>query len=130
MTFARRGPIGQEIPVVMQGDTAYDLRGLTHDIDGAFLASGGIAAARAALAAGELPELETASLRVGAPIARPGKIVCVGLNYRDHAEETGAAIPAEPVVFMKDPSTLVGPFDTVLILAAPPRPTGRSSSVW
>jgi 2-keto-4-pentenoate hydratase/2-oxohepta-3-ene-1,7-dioic acid hydratase in catechol pathway len=124
VTFARRGPIGQEIPVIMQGDTAYDLRGLTHDIDGAFLASGGIAAARAALAAGELPELETASLRVGAPIARPGKIVCVGLNYRDHAEETGAAIPAEPVVFMKDPSTLVGPFDTVLI------PRGSTKTDW
>ena len=49
------------------------------------------------------------------PIARPGKIVCIGLNYRDHAEETGAAVPAEPVVFMKDPSTVVGPFDDVLI---------------
>lgn len=110
--------------MVMRGDTAYDLRGLTHDIDGAFLASGGIAAARAALAAEELPELETASLRVGAPIARPGKIVCVGLNYRDHAEETGAATPAEPVIFMKDPSTLVGPFDTVLI------PRGSTKTDW
>jgi 2-keto-4-pentenoate hydratase/2-oxohepta-3-ene-1,7-dioic acid hydratase in catechol pathway len=71
--------------------------------------------ARAALAAGSLPALETAGARVGAPIARPGKIVCVGLNYRDHAAETGAAIPERPVIFMKDPGTMVGPYDDVLV---------------
>jgi len=54
-------------------------------------------------------------LRIGSPIARPPKVVCIGLNYRDHAEETGAELPAEPVVFMKDPFTVVGPFDDVLI---------------
>jgi len=124
VTFARRGPIGQEIPVIVAGEKAFDLRGLTADIDGAFFASGGIAAARAAFAAGELAELETEGLRIGAPIARPGKIVCVGLNYRDHAEETGAAIPTEPVVFMKDSTTLVGPFDTVLI------PRGSTKTDW
>ncbi|GAB3960248.1 fumarylacetoacetate hydrolase family protein [Micromonospora vulcania] len=61
------------------------------------------------------PLAGAADLRIGAPISRPGKIVCIGLNYRDHAAETGAAIPTEPVVFMKDPCTVVGPFDTVLI---------------
>ncbi|GLI27754.1 2-hydroxyhepta-2,4-diene-1,7-dioate isomerase [Agromyces rhizosphaerae] len=116
MNIARLGNPGEEIPVLQHDGVSYDLRGLTADIDGAFLAGGGIARAGAALDAGELPVLAGAGdLRVGAPIARPGKIVCIGLNYRDHAEESGLAVPAEPVVFMKDPSTMVGPYDDVLI---------------
>ncbi len=115
MNFARLGPVGSEIPVLQHDGASYDLRPITADIDGAFLAGGGIAAARAALEKGELPELDAADLRVGAPIARPGKIVCIGLNYADHAAEGGMAIPEEPVIFMKDPTTMVGPFDDVLI---------------
>ncbi len=116
MTFGRLGDAGSEIPVVHRDGRAYDLRLLTADIDGAFLASGGLARATAAVDEGRLEELADAgSLRVGAPIAAPGKIVCIGLNYHDHAAETGAAVPSEPVVFMKDPSTIVGPFDDVLI---------------
>lgn len=115
MNFARLGPVGSEIPVLQHDGASFDLRPITADIDGAFLAGGGIAAARAALEKGELSELDAADLRVGAPIARPGKIVCIGLNYADHAAEGGMAIPAEPVIFMKDPTTMVGPFDDVLI---------------
>ncbi|HEY4270022.1 MAG TPA: fumarylacetoacetate hydrolase family protein [Galbitalea sp.] len=116
MAFARLGEFGNEIPVLQQDGESYDLRSLTADIDGAFLASDGIRRARAAVSGGSLPKLDGASsLRVGAPIANPTKIVCIGLNYRDHAEETHAALPAEPVVFMKDPSTIVGPFDTVFV---------------
>jgi 2-keto-4-pentenoate hydratase/2-oxohepta-3-ene-1,7-dioic acid hydratase in catechol pathway len=116
MNIARLGPIGAEIPVLQRDGVSYDLRGIAADIDGAFLASGGVDRARTALESDDLPELEGASgLRVGAPIARPGKVVCIGLNYRDHAAESGAAVPAEPVVFMKDPSTVVGPYDDVLI---------------
>jgi 2-keto-4-pentenoate hydratase/2-oxohepta-3-ene-1,7-dioic acid hydratase in catechol pathway len=116
MRIARLGTPGTEIPVIVQNETYYDLRSVTADIDGAFLAGGGLATAAAALAAGSLPVLDgAAGLRVAAPITQPTKIVCVGLNYRDHAEETGAAIPAEPVLFMKDPSTLGGAFDDVLI---------------
>ena len=95
-----------------------DLRGLLDggDIGPVFFASGGLARVAEAVAAGGLPVLDGHDgARVGAPVAQPGKIVCIGLNYRDHAAETGAAIPAEPVVFMKDPSTVVGPFDTVSI---------------
>lgn len=125
MTFARLGPLGDEIPVLWHDDLAYDLRPITADIDGAFLAGGGIAAARQAIADGRLSAVDGAdALRVGAPIARPGKIVCIGLNYRDHAEETGAAIPAEPVVFMKDPTTVIGPFDDVHI------PRGSVKTDW
>ena len=115
MRFARLGPVGSEIPVVLHDGGAFDLRSIAADIDGAFFAADGIAAARAALAAGTLPAVATEGVRVGAPIARPGKIVCVGLNYSDHAEETGATLPDEPVIFMKDPSTMVGAFDDVLI---------------
>jgi 2-keto-4-pentenoate hydratase/2-oxohepta-3-ene-1,7-dioic acid hydratase in catechol pathway len=116
MSFARLGDQGSEIPVLKSGGASYDLRSLTRDIDGAFLADSGFARAKAALESGTLAILDGAdALRVGPPLARPNKIVCIGLNYRDHAEETHAAIPAEPVVFMKDPSTLVGPYDDVLI---------------
>lgn len=116
MRIARLGRPGGEIPVVEVEGVSYDLRTITEDVDGAFLSSQGVQRAREALASGSLPELVDAeSLRVGAPIRPPGKIVCVGLNYRDHAQESHAEVPAEPVVFMKDPSTVVGPYDTVYI---------------
>jgi 2-keto-4-pentenoate hydratase/2-oxohepta-3-ene-1,7-dioic acid hydratase in catechol pathway len=116
MTFSRLGEPGRESPVLVHDGVSYDLRPLTDDLDGAFLAGGGLERAERALEAGELAPLEGAEgLRVGAAIARPGKVVCIGLNYRDHAEETGATLPEEPVVFMKDPSTVVGPFDQILI---------------
>ncbi|MEU4402745.1 fumarylacetoacetate hydrolase family protein [Micromonospora orduensis] len=125
MNFLRLGPAGREIPVVQHDGTSYDLRTLTADLDGAFWSADGIARTRAALEGGDLAELPDAGvLRVGAPVARPNKIVCIGLNYRDHAAETGAPLPAEPVVFMKDPMTLVGPFDDVLI------PRGSTQTDW
>ncbi|MFD0823528.1 fumarylacetoacetate hydrolase family protein, partial [Micromonospora zhanjiangensis] len=75
-----------------------------------------------ALAARDLPEGlgvqltgEESPVRVGAPVARPGKVVCIGLNYRDHAAETGAPVPDRPVVFLKDPATVIGPYDRVLV---------------
>ncbi|MEY9967755.1 2-keto-4-pentenoate hydratase/2-oxohepta-3-ene-1,7-dioic acid hydratase in catechol pathway [Streptacidiphilus sp. MAP12-16] len=126
MRFLRIGPSGAERPALLGSDetTAYDLSGLTGDIDGAFLArlldegagEGRSAAEIAALAErGELPVIDLAGQRLGAPLARPGKVVCIGLNYRDHAAETGAEIPAEPVVFMKASNTVVGPYDEVLV---------------
>nr|WP_196790218.1 fumarylacetoacetate hydrolase family protein [Streptomyces caniscabiei] len=121
----RVGAPGEERPAVRTDDgTLLDLSSLASDIDGAFLASGGVDRARAAVEAGALPGLDTDGLRVGAPVARPGKLICVGLNYRDHAAETGAAIPPRPVVFMKDPSTVVGPYDEVLI------PRGSVKTDW
>jgi 2-keto-4-pentenoate hydratase/2-oxohepta-3-ene-1,7-dioic acid hydratase in catechol pathway len=101
-----------------------DLSSVAGDIDGAFLASGGVGRVRAAVEAGGLPEFDAEGLRVGAPFARPGKVICVGLNYRDHAAETGAAVPLRPVVFMKDPGTVVGPYDEVLI------PRGSVRTDW
>ncbi len=126
MKLLRVGEPGREVPAVLSDDDRIlDLSALTADIDGAFLAGDGLERVRAALAAGELPELAgPAAGRIGAPVARPGKVVCIGLNYRDHAEETGAQIPPRPVVFMKAPYTVVGPNDTVLI------PRGSVKTDW
>ncbi|MEU6009521.1 fumarylacetoacetate hydrolase family protein [Streptomyces sp. NPDC047453] len=125
MKLLRIGEPGAEMPAVLGDDgTAFALTGLTTDIDGLFLATGGVDRVRQALAEGSLPRVEVAGRRIGAPVARPGKVVCVGLNYRDHAEETGAAVPERPVVFMKDPSTVVGPHDPVRI------PRGSFKTDW
>lgn len=114
--FGRLGEPGAEFPVVSVDGVIHDLRGLTTDVNAAFVGSDFVTATRHALAGGDLPEVRDAELRrIGAPIVAPGKIVCIGLNYRDHARETGAQIPAEPVVFMKDPGTVIGPFDQILI---------------
>ncbi|MBE1594923.1 MULTISPECIES: fumarylacetoacetate hydrolase family protein [Streptomyces] len=125
MKLLRVGAPTEERPAVRTDDgRLLDLSSVASDIDGAFLASGGVDRARAAVEAGGLPVLDTEGLRIGAPLARPGKIVCVGLNYRDHAAETGAAIPPRPVVFMKDPGTVVGPYDEVLV------PRGSVKTDW
>jgi len=126
MKLARIGAPGQEIPVVIDDDgTALDLRPLTSDITAEFLSADPVGRVRAAIAGGHLAPLDgAAQLRRGAPVARPGKVVCIGLNYRDHAAETGAAVPDEPVVFMKDPATVIGPDDTVLI------PRGSVKTDW
>lgn len=125
MRLLRVGLAGAERPAVLDDqDRLLDLSGITHDIDGAFLSSDGPARVQAALDEGMLPRLAPAGLRVGAPVARPGKVLCIGLNYRDHAEETGAAPPSRPVVFMKDPDTVVGPYDEVLI------PRGSVKTDW
>ncbi len=126
MKLVRVGDRGQERPGVLDRDgVARDVSGLVSDFGPGFFAGSGLAAVAAAVAdpavIGGLPVLEG---RVGAPIARPGKVACIGLNYSDHAAETGAAVPERPVVFMKDPSTVVGPYDDVLI------PRGSVKTDW
>jgi len=121
----RLGAVGQERPYVRSADgTVYDLSSVTADIDGAFLASDGIARARAALDAGSLPVAPTNGLRVGAPIAKPAAVVCIGQNYVAHAAESGAEPPKEPIVFFKHPNTVVGPYDDVLV------PRGSTRTDW
>jgi 2-keto-4-pentenoate hydratase/2-oxohepta-3-ene-1,7-dioic acid hydratase in catechol pathway len=116
MELLRLGPIGDEHPFVRDDDgVVRDLSSLTSDIDGAFLAADGIARVRAALAAGSLPETDAAALRIGAPIARPSAVICIGMNYAAHAAESGALPPEHPVVFFKHPNTIVGPDDVVLL---------------
>ncbi|WP_435829700.1 fumarylacetoacetate hydrolase family protein [Micromonospora costi] len=117
------GAPGRETPALLDEDGRLrDLSGVTDDLDAAFLAADGLARL-AAVPVDELPARDATGVRVGPPL-RPGKIVCIGLNYRDHAAETGAALPAEPVVFLKAPDTVVGPEDPVLI------PRGSTRTDW
>jgi 2-keto-4-pentenoate hydratase/2-oxohepta-3-ene-1,7-dioic acid hydratase in catechol pathway len=116
MKFARLGTKGHEIPVLITDDGVFDLQSVTPEIDGRFFTAGGPAAVRAAYEAGTLPLLEGASeLRVGAPIARPSAVICIGMNYAAHAAESGSQPPTSPVIFFKTPNTVVGPNDRVAI---------------
>ncbi|MGP5920800.1 fumarylacetoacetate hydrolase family protein [Brachybacterium alimentarium] len=125
MELRRLGPIGQEKPALVQDGVTYRLEGLTADIDGAFLADGGLEKAARASAAGELPVWEGAeSERVGAPIARPEAVLCIGQNYAEHAAESGAEPPTTPILFFKHPNTVVGPYDEV------PIPPGATKVDW
>jgi 2,4-diketo-3-deoxy-L-fuconate hydrolase len=125
MKFARLGKAGAEIPVIVDGRRAFDLRPLTSDIDGAFLANDPTGEARAALDAGALPELPDADrLRIGSPIARPGAVICIGMNYAAHAAESGSAPPEVPIMFLKTPNTVTGPNDDVVI------PRGSTKTDW
>ncbi|MEU8619276.1 fumarylacetoacetate hydrolase family protein [Streptomyces sp. NPDC048623] len=126
MKLLRVGPAGAERPALLdENGTLRDLTGVVDDIDGRLLADGSaLDRIRAALGAGVLPPLDPAGLRIGPPVGRIGKVVCIGLNYHGHAAEVGAAIPAEPVVFLKAADTVVGPDDTVLV------PRGSVKTDW
>ncbi|MFG1624089.1 fumarylacetoacetate hydrolase family protein [Kribbella sp. NPDC049227] len=125
MELLRLGAVGEERPYVRAADgTVHDLSSVTAEIDGAFLAGDGIARARTALQAGDLPAVDVEGLRIGAPIARPGAVVCIGQNYAAHAAESGAEPPKQPIVFFKTPNTVVGPYDDVLV------PRGSTKTDW
>lgn len=141
MKLLRVGTPGAERPALLDGrGVLRDLSGIVSDVDGALLADEAtLGRIRAAAAVGEgdgadgsgdadaadvLPVLDAAGLRVGPPLARIGKVVCIGLNYHDHARETGAEPPAEPVIFFKAADTVVGPNDTVLV------PRGSTKTDW
>lgn len=116
MKFARLGPIGHETPAVLVDGQYFDLSPIARDIDGDFLSSGGVDRVREALRAGTLPAVAAAdSLRIGAPIARPSAVICIGMNYAAHAAESGSLPPEVPIIFLKTPNTVVGPNDTVEI---------------
>ncbi|MEU6419028.1 fumarylacetoacetate hydrolase family protein [Streptomyces spiralis] len=126
MKLLRVGTAGAERPALLDAEgTLRDLSGIVPEIDGALLADGAaLGRIRAAAEAGELPALDATGLRIGPPLARIGKVVCIGLNYHDHARETGAEPPAEPVIFFKAADTVVGPNDTVLV------PRGSTKTDW
>jgi 2-keto-4-pentenoate hydratase/2-oxohepta-3-ene-1,7-dioic acid hydratase in catechol pathway len=125
MKLIRLGPGGAERPHLLLDDgRVLDVTDQVGDLDPAFFGGGGLERLRdleggAAADATPMPDV-----RVGAPVARPGKIVCIGLNYADHAAESGAPIPTEPVVFFKAANTLVGPNDDVHI------PRGSTKTDW
>ncbi|MFN0284235.1 MAG: fumarylacetoacetate hydrolase family protein [Kineosporiaceae bacterium] len=127
MYLMRIGPVGAEKPVVRVDDETYvDVSDVVPDFDEAFFGSGGLSRLEPVVAERTSAGAVTAFAgeRVGAPFARPHQILCIGLNYSDHAAETGQAVPAEPILFTKSPNTLVGPNDDVRI------PRGSTKPDW
>ncbi len=117
MKLIRFGDRGKEKPGVLLNDgTRVDVSAAVTDYNEEFLGTDGLEKLRRWVDqnAGGLPRVAP-SVRLGAPICRPSKIVCIGLNYRDHAAETGQEVPKEPVIFFKATSSLVGPNDNVVI---------------
>jgi 2-keto-4-pentenoate hydratase/2-oxohepta-3-ene-1,7-dioic acid hydratase in catechol pathway len=116
MRLMRLGEMGQERPVVMLADGAVlDCSQLVGDFDPTFFASGELSTLAQRVEASDLPTIDASKFRIGAPVARPQKIVCVGMNYTLHVQESGGEMPKEPVLFMKSPGTLVGPDDHVVV---------------
>jgi len=126
MRLIRFGAKGQEKPgVLSSAGVRLDLSEFFDDWNSAFFAGDGLSQLAGIVASrgdelGHVPETE----RWGAPVARPGKVICIGLNYSDHAKESGMPVPAEPIVFLKAANTVIGPYDEVLI------PRGSEKTDW
>jgi len=121
----RLGSPGTERPVVRVDDSSYiDVSDVVPDFNEAFFAGNGLEQLRELVAQRTHDTRLFGDERIGAPIARPHQILCIGLNYSDHAAETGQAVPSEPIVFTKSPNTLVGPNDDVRI------PRGATKTDW
>lgn len=123
MKLLRWGPVGQEKPAIL--DThgiARDLSGLVPDIAGPVLSDTGLEMLRGLDAAGLPPVPDEA--RIGPCVGQTGKVICIGLNYSDHAAETGAPVPPEPITFMKATSALCGPNDPIIV------PRGSEKTDW
>ncbi|MCF1714980.1 fumarylacetoacetate hydrolase family protein [Flavihumibacter sp. RY-1] len=125
MKLIRFGNPGHEKPGVLIDGKQLDVSAHFDDYNEAFFAEDGLNRLADVIRelGAELPEIP-AGIRLGAPIARPSKIVCIGLNYIDHAKETNATPPAEPVIFMKSTTALIGPNDNVTI------PRGSEKTDW
>jgi 2-keto-4-pentenoate hydratase/2-oxohepta-3-ene-1,7-dioic acid hydratase in catechol pathway len=102
--------------VAIDGSTdVFDARPVAKDFDPEFFSNNGLSELRTSISKNKLDRIPLAGQRIGAPLRSPGKIVCIGLNYRNHAMESGMEIPNEPIIFMKAPNTLIGPRDSVMI---------------
>lgn len=127
MRLVRVGSVGSEKAGVLVDDSrVVDVSDVVGDFDEAFFGSGGLSALQA-LVAQRVADGRAEPLgdrRLGAPFARPHQILCIGLNYSDHAAETNQAVPTEPILFTKSPNTLVGPNDDLLI------PRGSVKTDW
>jgi 2,4-diketo-3-deoxy-L-fuconate hydrolase len=117
MKLIRCGEAGQEKPGLLLNDgTRLDVSNIVRDYDENFFGDGGVDTLRQWLDRnGSATPRVSPSIRLGPPISRPSKIICIGVNYREHVAESGAQMPREPVVFMKATSSLIGPNDPVVI---------------
>ena len=125
MRLVRVGPAGHEVPAVLDAaGRVLDAQAHVRDYDREFFASGSMDRLRQLVADGELPEHDGGVERFGPCVARPEKIVCVGLNYREHAREAGMEVPTEPVLFLKAPNAMSGPDDPIYL------PVGGDKTDW
>ena len=123
MQLVRIGAFEQEKPAILIDGKYFDVSNYVSDYNEAFFADGGLAKLTQIIANQDLTEIKSPS-RIGSCVARPSKIICVGLNYADHARETGAEIPSEPILFFKSTTALCGPYDQVMI------PKGSTKTDW
>ena len=116
MKFIRHGELNKEKTGIVLDDTYFDTSAFGEDYNEEFFGSGGLERFKTFVEKNkkQLPAL-AAGVRLGSPVARPSKIVCIGLNYADHAKETGATPPPEPVIFLKSTTALCGPGDDIII---------------
>jgi 2-keto-4-pentenoate hydratase/2-oxohepta-3-ene-1,7-dioic acid hydratase in catechol pathway len=125
MKLIRFGEVGKEKPGIIVNDKWYDVSAFVKDYNEEFFEYNGLLDLKKIIndQASILPEIPT-SVRLGSPVARPSKIICIGLNYTDHAIETGVAIPEEPILFFKSTTALCGPNDDLVI------PKNSSKTDW
>jgi 2-keto-4-pentenoate hydratase/2-oxohepta-3-ene-1,7-dioic acid hydratase in catechol pathway len=123
MQLVRIGEFEQEKPAILIDGRYLDVSAHVQDYNEAFFAADGLTKLAKIVASTDLPEIKSPE-RIGSCVARPSKIICVGLNYADHARETGADIPTEPILFFKSTTALSGPFDPVVI------PKGSTKTDW
>lgn len=124
MKLIRFGEAGKEKPGVLIGEKRFDVSSIVTDYNETFFEENGLEKLKAVLESNpSLPEVD-AAVRLGSPVARPSKIICIGLNYVDHCLETNAPIPAEPIIFFKSTTSLCGPNDDVII------PKGSEKTDW
>jgi len=124
MKLIRYGAAGKEKTGVIINDIKYDTSAFGEDYNEAFFENDGLTRLQQFLESNPGLPLIADNERLGSPVARPSKIVCIGLNYKDHAEETNAPLPSEPVIFFKSTTALVGPFDNIMI------PKGSVKTDW
>lgn len=114
MKLIRFGQPGKEKPGIILDNKRYDVSSFIKDYDEDFFANDGINQLREIAAKNKLPEADAAQ-RLGCPVCKPSKVICIGLNYAKHAKETNAAIPKEPIIFFKATTSVSGPDDDIII---------------
>ena len=114
MKLIRFGEPGEEKPGIIINDEWFDVSGKVHDYDENFFANDGINLLKERIGRSDLPTVSK-NTRLGPPVARPSKIICIGLNYSDHAAESQMQLPVEPIIFFKSTTAIAGPYDNLVI---------------
>ena len=123
MKLIRFGEPGEEKPGIIINDEWFDVSGKVHDYDENFFANDGINLLKERIGRSDLPTVSK-NTRLGPPVARPSKIICIGLNYSDHAAESQMQLPVEPIIFFKSTTAIAGPYDNLVI------PKNRQKTDW